>query len=86
VSFSRIEVKDHKSTCPWCKTISNHITGHSCKHLYKVTVKGIAFYTKPQNCYSCSEFIHTAGGRNIPWCLKLNRETNGLAPVCTETD
>jgi len=48
---------------------------------------------KPKNCYSCSSFGHHdivekrkdfARYTSVPWCRKLNKETNGLAPICAD--
>jgi hypothetical protein len=43
--YIRIPLDDNFSTlCPHCKKINNHKTGEVCVHVYKVTVKHIAFY------------------------------------------
>ena len=44
--YWRVEIKDHKTTCPWCNPVrvNNHMTGAVCEHVAKVTVKGVAFY------------------------------------------
>ncbi len=44
--YWRVKVQDHKTTCPWCNPVrvNDHITGNVCKHVAKVTIKGIAFY------------------------------------------
>lgn len=42
--YWRVEVKDHKTTCPWCNRVNDHITGNVCEHVEKVTSKGIVFY------------------------------------------
>jgi hypothetical protein len=33
-----------KSLCPICQTLNSHLTGKHCGHLFKITVKDIAFY------------------------------------------
>jgi hypothetical protein len=44
--YWRVEMKDGKSTCPWCEAVNNHRTGHSqtCEHVAKVTASGAVFY------------------------------------------
>ena len=51
---------------------------------------------KPQTCYSCSSFSHKdmvekhkdkmVRYTSVPWCKKLDKETNGLAPICKESN
>ena len=43
--YWRTQVREDKTTkCPWCEKINDHRTGRVCKHVYKVTKKGICFY------------------------------------------
>lgn len=42
--YWRTGIKEGKTVCPWCGVENAHITGACCKHVYKVTAKGVVYY------------------------------------------